>query len=203
MDWLKSLKSFIFAVHLHVQGKDNHHGGTDSLWLASPPIHQRRRLFSTRYESRQPSGTWCVANPKIQDQVVQAALGWACQQSQAYCSRIQLGQNCYSPNTLRDHASVVFNTYYQHNKDQGGSCDFNRAAVITHTDPSHDTCQFESVPDSNNERKASEWCQGNFGTSCPRAMLPCNTYNIDEHEAFHTFITSKRPTTQKFETGVN
>ncbi|KAF2612144.1 hypothetical protein F2Q70_00009149 [Brassica cretica] len=52
MDWLKSLKSFIFAVHLHVQGKDNHHGGTDSLWLASPPIHQRRRLFSTRYESR-------------------------------------------------------------------------------------------------------------------------------------------------------
>ncbi|CDY72034.1 BnaCnng75660D [Brassica napus] len=86
--------------------------------------------------SGQPSGTWCVANPKIQDQVVQAALGWACQQSQAYCSRIQLGQNCYSPNTLRDHASVVFNTYYQHNKDQGGSCDFNRAAVITHTDPS-------------------------------------------------------------------
>ncbi|RID70605.1 hypothetical protein BRARA_C02613, partial [Brassica rapa] len=85
----------------------------------------------------QPSGTtWCVANPKAQDPVVQAALGWACQQSETYCSRIQRGQNCYSPNTLRDHASVVFNTYYQHNKNQAGSCDFNSAAVITHTDPS-------------------------------------------------------------------
>ncbi|XP_009134157.1 glucan endo-1,3-beta-glucosidase 1-like [Brassica rapa] len=99
--------------------------------------------------SGQPSGTtWCVANPKAQDPVVQAALGWACQQSETYCSRIQRGQNCYSPNTLRDHASVVFNTYYQHNKNQAGSCDFNSAAVITHTDPSHDTCQFESVPRS-------------------------------------------------------
>ncbi|CAH8297194.1 unnamed protein product, partial [Eruca vesicaria subsp. sativa] len=71
----------------------------------------------------------------MSDQVVQEALGWACHQSEAYCSRIQLGQNCYSPNTLRDHANVVFNTYYQHNKNQAGSCDFHGAAVFTHTDP--------------------------------------------------------------------
>nr|VDD45920.1 unnamed protein product [Brassica oleracea] len=64
MDWLKSVKSFIFTVHLHVQGNDNHHEGTDSLRLASPPIHQRRRLFSTRYESRaQPSFPWISSNP--------------------------------------------------------------------------------------------------------------------------------------------
>ncbi|KAF2549719.1 hypothetical protein F2Q68_00036042 [Brassica cretica] len=64
MDWLKSVKSFIFIVHLHVQGNDNHHEGTDSLWLASPPIYQRRRFFSTRYESRaQPSFPWISSNP--------------------------------------------------------------------------------------------------------------------------------------------
>ncbi|CAN6809098.1 unnamed protein product [Brassica oleracea] len=64
MDRLKSVKSFIFTVHLHVQGNDNHHEGTDSLRLASPPIHQRRRLFSTRYESRaQPSFPWISSNP--------------------------------------------------------------------------------------------------------------------------------------------
>ncbi|KAG2317100.1 hypothetical protein Bca52824_020222 [Brassica carinata] len=59
---------------------------------------------------------------------------------------IQLGQNCFLPNTIKDHASVVFNTYYQHFKHQGGSCDFHGAAVITQTDPSHGSCQFESVP---------------------------------------------------------
>nr|VDD36555.1 unnamed protein product [Brassica oleracea] len=37
MDWLKSVKSFIFTVHLHVQDNDNHHEGTDSLQIASPP----------------------------------------------------------------------------------------------------------------------------------------------------------------------
>ncbi|KAF2589732.1 hypothetical protein F2Q70_00039862 [Brassica cretica] len=64
MDWLKSVKSFIFTVHLHVQGNDNHHEDTDSLQFASPPIHQRRRLFSTRYESRaQPSFPWISSNP--------------------------------------------------------------------------------------------------------------------------------------------
>ncbi|KAH0899052.1 hypothetical protein HID58_048620 [Brassica napus] len=64
MDWLKSVKSFIFTVHLRVQGNDNHHEGTDSLRLTSPPIHQRRRLFSTRYESRaQPSFPWISSNP--------------------------------------------------------------------------------------------------------------------------------------------
>ncbi|KAJ4894594.1 3-beta-glucosidase 1-like protein [Raphanus sativus] len=99
--------------------------------------------------SEASSGRWCVANPHIPDQVVQAAAEWACQQSVACCSRIQLGQNCFLPNTIKDHASVVFNTYYQNYKHQGGSCDFNGAAVITDTDPSHGSCQFESAPDSN------------------------------------------------------
>ncbi|CAG7864180.1 unnamed protein product, partial [Brassica rapa] len=52
------------SLHLHVQGNDNHHEGINSLRLASPPIHQRRCLFSTRYESRaQPSFPWISSNP--------------------------------------------------------------------------------------------------------------------------------------------
>ncbi|KAL0856771.1 hypothetical protein Bca101_061925 [Brassica carinata] len=99
------------------------------------------------------NGPWCVANRKVSDQVVQAAAVWTCQQSGVDCSRIQLGQNCFLPNTIKDHASVVFNTYYQHFKHQGGSCDFHGAAVITQTDPSHGSCQFESVPVSNYRAK--------------------------------------------------
>ncbi|KAF8100673.1 hypothetical protein N665_0218s0011 [Sinapis alba] len=59
-----------------------------------------------------------------------------------------LGQNCFLPDTIKDHASVVFNTYYQIYKNQGGSCDFKGAAEITDTDPSHGSCAFEFVPDS-------------------------------------------------------
>ncbi|KAF8100669.1 hypothetical protein N665_0218s0007, partial [Sinapis alba] len=57
--------------------------------------------------------------------------------SKAGCSRIQLGQNCFLPDTVKHHASVFFNTYCQHYKHQGGSCDFHDAAVITHADPSN------------------------------------------------------------------
>ncbi|KAF8100675.1 hypothetical protein N665_0218s0013 [Sinapis alba] len=105
-------------------------------------------------------GSWCVANPKIPDQVVQAAAVWVCQQRGVDCGRIQRGQNCFLPNTIKDHASVVFNTYYQIYKHKGGSCDFKGAAEITDTDPSkqpyqnpvvflsHGSCAFEYVPDS-------------------------------------------------------
>ncbi|CAN6803498.1 unnamed protein product [Brassica oleracea] len=57
------------------------------------------------------------------------------------------------PNTIDDHASVVFNTYYQHYKHNGGSCYFHRAAVIIHTDPSHGSCHFKYAPDSKERAK--------------------------------------------------
>lgn len=48
----------------------------------------------------------------------------------------QQNQPCFLPNTIRDHASVAFNSYYQTYKHKGGSCYFKGAAMITELDPS-------------------------------------------------------------------
>ncbi|KAL1191808.1 Glucan endo-1,3-beta-glucosidase 4 [Cardamine amara subsp. amara] len=60
-----------------------------------------------------------------------AALDWACQHGRADCSKIQPNQPCFLPNTIKGHASFVFNDYYQRSKSKGGNCYFNNAAVIT------------------------------------------------------------------------
>ncbi|KAL9298895.1 putative glucan endo-1,3-beta-D-glucosidase [Arabidopsis thaliana] len=81
-------------------------------------------------------GQWCVADGQIPDNVIQAAVDWACQTGGADCSTIQPNQPCFLPNTVKDHASVVFNSYYQRYKHNNGTCDFNSTAFITQTDPS-------------------------------------------------------------------
>ncbi|CAA7024231.1 unnamed protein product [Microthlaspi erraticum] len=90
-------------------------------------------------------GQWCVADRQFPDGVVQAALDWACQNG-ADCSKIQPGQPCFVPNTVMDHASFVFNDFYQRKKHSGGTCDFHSAAVVTETDPSHGSCIFQNLP---------------------------------------------------------
>ncbi|GMN36605.1 hypothetical protein TIFTF001_006146 [Ficus carica] len=89
---------------------------------------------------------WCIADEQTPDEELQKALGWACQKGGADCSKIQAGQPCYLPNTLKDHASYAFNDYYQKYKHKGGSCYFNAAALVTALDPSHDSCKFDYVP---------------------------------------------------------
>ncbi|KAL5574914.1 hypothetical protein UlMin_017560 [Ulmus minor] len=89
---------------------------------------------------------WCIADEQTPDEELQRALDWACQKGQADCSKIQPNQPCFLPNTVRDHASFAFNSYYQKYKHKGGSCYFNSAAMITGLDPSHNSCKFEYVP---------------------------------------------------------
>ncbi|PQQ02976.1 glucan endo-1 3-beta-glucosidase 1 [Prunus yedoensis var. nudiflora] len=72
----------------------------------------------------------------------EAALDWACGPGRSNCSEIQPGQDCYSPNNVKSHASYAFDSYYQKEGRAAGSCDFKGVATITTTDPSHGSCIF-------------------------------------------------------------
>lgn len=82
-----------------------------------------------------PGQSWCVARGGLPESVIQVALDYACGIGGADCSPIQQGQSCYNPNTLQNHASYAFNSYFQKNPVQT-SCDFGGTAMITNVNPS-------------------------------------------------------------------
>ncbi|XAR52797.1 Glucan endo-1,3-beta-D-glucosidase [Bertholletia excelsa] len=87
------------------------------------------------------SGSWCVASQSASQKALQMALDYACGYGGADCSAIQSGGSCFDPNTIRDHASYAFNSFYQKNPVPN-SCNFAGTAMITNTDPSYGTCQY-------------------------------------------------------------
>ncbi|KAJ6893797.1 LOW QUALITY PROTEIN: hypothetical protein NC652_027769 [Populus alba x Populus x berolinensis] len=87
-------------------------------------------------------GQWCIAST-IASQNRLAAIDYACGFGGADCSAIQPGSGCYNPNTLRDHASYAFNSYYQKNPG-ATSCVFGGTAQLTNTDPSNGNCHYAS-----------------------------------------------------------
>ncbi|CAM8887970.1 unnamed protein product [Rhodiola kirilowii] len=91
--------------------------------------------------------SWCVARDTSSEMELQAALDYACGIGGADCSAIQPNGMCYSPSTLRHHASYAFNSYYQ-KTPLPKSCDFGSTAVVTTIDPSSKTCQFPTTSTS-------------------------------------------------------
>ncbi|XP_059661231.1 glucan endo-1,3-beta-glucosidase 12-like [Cornus florida] len=89
---------------------------------------------------------WCIADEQTPDNELQVALDWACGKGGADCSKIQVNQACYFPNTVKDHASYAFNNYYQKFKHKGATCYFKGAAMTTELDPSHNSCRYEFTP---------------------------------------------------------
>lgn len=81
--------------------------------------------------------TWCVSKSGAPEMSLQAALDYACGGG-ADCSQIQQGGSCYNPNTLQNHASYAFNSYYQKNP-MPTSCDFGGTATLINTNPSKTT----------------------------------------------------------------
>ncbi|RWR95169.1 Glycoside hydrolase [Cinnamomum micranthum f. kanehirae] len=87
--------------------------------------------------------SWCVAKSGTLDAALQAALDYACGIGGADCSTIQQTGSCYNPNSLQDHASYAFNSYYQKNPVPS-SCDFGGTAMIVNTNPSSGSCIYPS-----------------------------------------------------------
>ncbi|XP_011045314.1 PREDICTED: glucan endo-1,3-beta-glucosidase 3-like isoform X2 [Populus euphratica] len=88
-------------------------------------------------------GQWCIASTIASQTALQVAIDYACGFGGADCSAIQPGSGCYNPNTLRDHASYAFNSYYQKNPG-ATSCVFGGTAQLTSTDPSSGNCHYAS-----------------------------------------------------------
>jgi len=80
-------------------------------------------------------GSWCVAKPGTPQSTLQTALDYACGTKGTDCSQINQGGSCYNPNSLQNHASFAFNSYYVKNP-AATSCDFGGVATVTSTNPS-------------------------------------------------------------------
>ncbi|KAA0032471.1 glucan endo-1,3-beta-glucosidase 3-like [Cucumis melo var. makuwa] len=105
-------------------------------------------MESPKRSSPPSSGaSWCIASQSASQKALQIALDYACGYGGTDCSAIQAGQRCYNPNTIHDHASYAFNSYYQKNPVPN-SCNFGGTAVITSTDPSTMACQYTSTSTS-------------------------------------------------------
>ncbi|WCJ26851.1 Carbohydrate-binding X8 domain superfamily protein [Euphorbia peplus] len=108
--------------------------------------------------------SWCVAKPGVTQAVIQSGLDYACGMGGADCSQIQSGQSCYNPNTLLNHASFAFNSYYQKNP-VATSCDFGGAASLVSSNPSTGSCIFPLSSSSSSSSSTTS-------PSPPSASLP-------------------------------
>lgn len=117
------------------------------------------------------SGQWCIAKANASPTSLQVALDYACGYGGADCGQIQQGASCYEPNTIRDHASFAFNSYYQ--KHPGSdSCNFGGAAQLTSADPSK-TLPFIYRLNYKIQMKVEIICYPNTSIHIPCFFLCC------------------------------
>jgi Glycosyl hydrolases family 17/X8 domain len=102
---------------------------------------------------------WCVANPyKDLDQAANH-IKLAC--DLADCTTLYYGGSCNAIGE-KGNISYAFNSYYQLQKQEAGSCDFDGMGMITYLDPSVGDCRFlVGVDDAVNA--GFRTCSGTFG----------------------------------------
>ncbi|XP_055822148.1 PLASMODESMATA CALLOSE-BINDING PROTEIN 3-like [Solanum dulcamara] len=91
--------------------------------------------------------TWCIVRSDASNQALQRGLDYACSNG-ADCAPIQSNGLCYLPNTIQNHASYAFNSFYQRNNMAPGSCQFSGTATFAKTDPSYGSCVYPASPRS-------------------------------------------------------
>ncbi|KAJ4827364.1 hypothetical protein Tsubulata_014956 [Turnera subulata] len=88
-------------------------------------------------------GKWCVPKSDASDEALQKNIDYACSTG-VDCKPIQEGGACFSPNTVRSHASYAMNAYYQAFGRHDFNCDFDNTGMVTDTDPSIASCVFQN-----------------------------------------------------------
>ncbi|MCD9639784.1 hypothetical protein HAX54_024505 [Datura stramonium] len=90
-------------------------------------------------------GTWCVVRSDASNEALQRGLDYACSHG-GDCAPIQSNGLCYLPNTIQNHASYAFNSFYQRNNMAPQSCQFSGTATFAKTDPSYGSCVYPASP---------------------------------------------------------
>ncbi|XP_043714374.1 glucan endo-1,3-beta-glucosidase 12-like [Telopea speciosissima] len=93
-------------------------------------------------ETGEVKGLWCVAKPSVPATTLEEAMDYACREGGADCEEIKPHGSCYYPDRVVAHASYAFNSYWQKNKRNGGTCSFGGTAMIINSDPSFQHCRF-------------------------------------------------------------
>ncbi|CAK9158361.1 unnamed protein product [Ilex paraguariensis] len=126
-----------------------------------------------------PGQSWCVVKSGTLETALQSALDYACGIGGADCSTIQQSGSCYNPNTLQNHASYAFNSYFQKNPTQS-SCDFGGTAMITNVNPmypstpaSGTTLGFGDGPPSVNASTSTS--SGDTDSEYVKTVFPCTS----------------------------
>ncbi|XP_022743372.1 glucan endo-1,3-beta-glucosidase 2-like [Durio zibethinus] len=123
-----------------------------------------------------PGQSWCVARTGALETSLQAALDYACGIGGADCSQIQQGANCFNPNTLQNHASYAFNSYYQKNPAPT-SCDFGGTATTVNTNPSSGSCIYPSSASQSTPTATPATTSPTSGAGVTGSVTPTSVLN--------------------------
>ncbi|XP_043804488.1 probable glucan endo-1,3-beta-glucosidase A6 isoform X2 [Manihot esculenta] len=153
-----TIPSFIFALYNENQkpgpGTERHFGllhpnGSKVFEIdlsgETPESEYKQPLPAPMNNEPYKGKAWCVVAEGANSTALADAMSYACSQGNKTCEQIQLGNQCYKPESLIWHASYAFSSYWAQFKKAGGSCYFNGLATQTAKDPSFGHCKFPSV----------------------------------------------------------
>ncbi|KFK33989.1 hypothetical protein AALP_AA5G087500 [Arabis alpina] len=86
-------------------------------------------------------GKWCVPRSEASDEALQRNIDYVCSVG-VDCVPISYGGPCFSPDTVRSHASYSMNLYYRTFGMFDYDCDLNLTGIITTVNPSYDACSY-------------------------------------------------------------